>query len=123
MVDGEIQSLRYVFDGDGEMWELVNGERQEFADFWADSQVSSGWLSAAYRTMKDLEPDPAPKKVIDLTVAGPEDGDQGHPQADDAQCQVSAASGPACSGLTSTTTTRAAARSRSRSKARKWGLR
>ena len=60
--------LRYVVDGDGELRELVAGERPDLEALWADSQVSSGWLSAAYRTMKEpcLEP-PTAKDVVDLT--------------------------------------------------------
>ena len=51
------RKFMYIVDGKGMMRELevINGKVDDKEDllFWADSQVSTGWLSAAYRFLKD----------------------------------------------------------------------
>ena len=49
----------YYVDGAGDLKESfpdVTGRYDEEAEFWRDSQVSSGWLGAAYRAFRGIEP-------------------------------------------------------------------
>ena len=115
--------LRYVVDGDGELQELVGGERPDLEELWADSQVSSGWLSAAYRTLKEPFPEPPPaKNVVDLTES--EDHGKGEAIVEDGVARQ-AESTPSSSGSKSTPTCSSSAcvRPRSRSRSRKWNVR
>ena len=111
--------LRYVVDGNGELHELVGGERPDLEELWADSQVSSGWLSAAYRTLKEPFPEPpAAKDVVDLTEfedhgKGKECGVVGQAQTTPSS---SGSSTPTCSSST-------CVRPRSRSRSRKPSVR
>ena len=49
----------YYVDGAGDLNESFpdeTGRYDEEAEFWRDSQVSSGWLGAAYRAFRGIEP-------------------------------------------------------------------
>ena len=79
-------TYRYVYVN-GEPWELVSGEDPEVEELWADSQVSSGWMSFAYRSLGDMmaaqeasqRADEYLKEVHRLAIANTDEKDVNEP--------------------------------------------
>ena len=69
--------FRYIIDGDGQLREIENHENDTTWEQYADGQVSSSWMSCAYRFFQDK-----PKKdddviVVDSGFSSSEDGPVG----------------------------------------------
>ena len=74
--------IRYIVDDLGEPWEVVDppdecdAASQEMMDLYADSQVSSGWMSMAYRVF--------PRMMAAERCFGMEKPDVSHDEKSDA---------------------------------------
>ena len=73
----KVPDFRYIIDGDGQLREIENHENDTFREQYADSQVSSSWMSCAYRFFQDKPQKDDDVIVVDSGFSSSEDTSAG----------------------------------------------
>lgn len=116
LVDGE-----YIEIAVNQYGEAADDKMNHYLDYYADSQVSSGWMSAAYRLYKDSKDDSRNDSKDESTIVVV-DPDDTSPQTSTSTAtlilppQASETTAPAASSKVTATCTSDRCRARSRSR-------